>query len=159
MDNLVQDLLKLTPEQQAVWAAQMAAHQPPPGDFMLAVPKTDTQIMGRPEQTLGPVNPPVSANFGGVVNPPAPVGVQTAGPKAPVAAYTAPTPVGFTPEQTKLLAAQGERTPIPKMPAPSGTGLGNTPSIGQMQTVAPSAQTGRGTVAPRATLAQLLGSK
>lgn len=156
MQNLVNDLINMSPEQQAVWAAQMAAHQPPPGDFLLQAQKTDAQIAGAAVPVAGPLAQPVNANFGGVVNPPQPTGVQAAGASAPVAAYTAPTAVGFTPEQAQRLATQGQRTPVPKMPAPAGAGVHNAPPIGPMQSVSVSA-TGRGTVAPRMSLAQLLG--
>jgi len=177
--SLLAELEDMTPAEEAQWLDMMAKHAPPPTRPMTQPPVTTPvvgqdvgtmQQVGAPEQggvtRQGAVYDPYNAYSGSVVPVeqmglsslinPQPVAAAP-GVVAPIQAYTAPNAVpGLTPQQVMALGAQGARTAIPQAHAPSAMG----PRVGsQVQVVQPTsaAATPRAPIAPRASLAQLLG--
>lgn len=143
MEDLVNSLMKMTPEESEAWILQMAQHTPPPNAAkpVKAPMVTDQIIQGATIPQVG--MPPV--NMGQIVNPT---------PVAP--GYVAPQAMAsLSPEQLRSLSTQGERAPVPKMPVPSAPGVH---SPGQVSVTASQMGQGqRAPVAPRLSLAQILG--
>lgn len=149
MESLVDSLVKLSPEESEAWILQMAQHAPPPGAKPASSPAPSLTDQALQAATVAPMD------FGKLMNP-STVPPTAAGVSAPTQAYTAPQSMSaLTPEQLRSLSAQGERTPVPKMPIPSAPGVH---SPGQVSVTPSSVAAGqRSPSAPRLSLAQLLG--
>lgn len=80
MQNYLDNLLKMGPEESAAWVQQMAQHAPPPGFQFSPAPTAVPQAQ----------QPVVGQNFAAVLEPAQAPAMPVAGVNAPEVAYVAP---------------------------------------------------------------------